>query len=69
MKDGAYQSGNTLTTGAAGWTVVGTGDYNGHGTSDVLLQNGGTIADWIMKDGANQSVGNILTSGWHVARS
>ena len=40
------------------YTVVGTGDYNGDGTSDVLLQNGGTVVDWIMKNGQYQS-GNI----------
>jgi hypothetical protein len=45
MKDGQYQSGNVLTTAAAGWTVVGTGDFTGSGTDDVLLQNGGTVAD------------------------
>jgi hypothetical protein len=62
MQNGKYVSGNALTTGAAGWTVVGTGDFNGDGTSDVLLQNGGTVVDWIMKNGAFQS-GNVITNG------
>jgi hypothetical protein len=69
MKDGLYQSGNVLTTAAAGWTVVGTGDYKGNGISDVLLQNGGTVVDWIMKNGQYQS-GNTLTTsapGWQIA--
>jgi hypothetical protein len=37
MKDGAYQSGNVLTTGAAGYDVVATGDFTGTGRDDVLL--------------------------------
>ena len=62
MKNGQYQSGNVITTGATGFTVVGTGDYNGDGTSDVLLQNGGTVVDWIMKNGQYSS-GNVVTTG------
>jgi hypothetical protein len=40
----------------------------GNGTSDVLLQNGGTVVDWIMQNG-RYSRGNVLTtgaSGWSV---
>ena len=62
MKDGAYQSGHVLSTAAAGWTAVGTGDFTGNGTDDVLLQNGGTVVDWMMKNGVYQS-GNVLTTG------
>jgi ELWxxDGT repeat protein len=51
MNDGAYQSGNVLTTAATGWDVVGTGDFSGNGVSDVLLQNGGSVVDWIMNNG------------------
>jgi hypothetical protein len=71
MRNGQYASGNVLSTAAAGWTVVGTGDYNGDGTSDVSLQNGGTVVDWIIKNG-QYSGGNVLTTGatgWTVAHS
>jgi hypothetical protein len=48
MKDGAYQSSNVLTDGAAGWNVVGTGDFTGTGTDDVLSHNGcaSSIGSW-----------------------
>jgi hypothetical protein len=43
-------------------------DFTGNGTSDVLLQNGGTVVDWLMNNGVYQS-GNVLTTaatGWDV---
>ena len=42
--------------------MVGPGDFNADGTADVLLQSGGTVVDWIMKNGQYQS-GNVLTTG------
>ena len=41
---------------------MATGDFTENGTDDVLLQNGGTIVDWIMQDGKYLS-GNVLTTG------
>jgi hypothetical protein len=35
MQNGQYESGNILTTAAAGWTVLGTGDFTGNGTSVI----------------------------------
>ena len=41
---------------------VARGDFNGEGTSDLVLQSGGTVVDWIMQNGAYQA-GNVLTTG------
>jgi hypothetical protein len=60
MQNGQYSSGNVLTTGASGWSVVGAGDFTGSGVSDALLQNGGTVVDWLMQNGQYSS-GNVLT--------
>ena len=62
MQNGAYQTGNVLTTGASGYTVVGKGDFNGDGTADLALQSGGVVVDWIMQNGAYQA-GNVITTG------
>jgi V8-like Glu-specific endopeptidase len=43
-------------------TPTAFSDFNDDGTSDVLLQSGGTVVDWIIKNGAYQS-GNVLTNG------
>jgi hypothetical protein len=37
-------------------------DFTGSGTSDVLLQSGPTVVDWIMQNGV-YSTGNVLTAG------
>jgi hypothetical protein len=71
MQNGKYVSGNVLSTNTDGFSVVGTGDYNGDGTSDILLQKGGTVVDWIIKDGQYAS-GNVLATtvpGWHIPQT
>ena len=41
---------------ATGFTVVGTGDFNGDGTADAALRDrSGAVVDWIMKNGQYQS--------------
>jgi hypothetical protein len=49
-----------------GWTVIGSGDFNGDGATDLLMQAPtGNVWDWIMTDGRHTS-GNLLGSmtGW-----
>ena len=52
------------------WHIVGTGDFNGDGKSDILWQNSdGTPAVWMM-DGttviSGSNVGFDPGSSWHV---
>src|SRR5262249_24475624 len=36
----------------SGWNYLGSGDFNGDGTSDILWQNGSTLAIWTVQNGA-----------------
>jgi hypothetical protein len=53
------------------WQVVGTGDFNGGGKSDILWSNGGTITDWLgtatggFTDNWNNAAANVGTN-WQV---
>ena len=49
-------------------TSAAPSDFSGNGVSDVLLQNGGAVVDWLMQNGQYKS-GNVLStgaSGWQV---
>ena len=49
---GESYTGYTSFGDQPGWSAVGTGDFTGEGTSDVLLENGGGgVIDWIMQNG------------------
>ena len=61
---GALQSQNVISVGDPSnyFEVVGTGDYNGDGTSDLILQNtGGKVVDWIMLAG-QYSTGHVIST-------
>ena len=52
-----------------GWSVVGTGDYNHDGKTDLTFQNDttGVIAQWFLNDTAIIGVQVLAAaSGWHV---
>jgi hypothetical protein len=69
LNSGSLSRSQAITTGLpAGWNVVGTGDYNGDGTTDILLQNGGSLTDWLINNGSISSSNALTTNlpaGWH----
>ena len=55
----------------SGWSVAGTGDYNGDGIDDVLLRNtNGTITEWLGTSNGgfswNANATYALDNSWHV---
>jgi FG-GAP-like repeat len=58
-----------FTSGIAGWSAIGTGDFNADGKADILWQNAdGTPAIWLMNGTSFTSVGFLPNPGssWHV---
>lgn len=55
------------------WVVVGTGDFNGDGTTDLLLRNSntGVVTDWLMSGGqySGSGYGYSVDSSWHAVGS
>jgi hypothetical protein len=54
------------------WTIVGTGDFDGNGVSDILWRsNSGGIAIWLMNGNAtiasNVGLGSLPVPAWTVA--
>jgi hypothetical protein len=55
------------------WQIVGTGDFNGDGRSDILWRdsNSGGVAMWLMNGvtiTSSSSVGNVPTN-WQIAQT
>jgi hypothetical protein len=59
--------GTILAGGGAGgldfaWQIVGTGDHNGDGTSDLLWRHStGTVVIWYMSAGGATGGGTVAT--------
>jgi hypothetical protein len=53
------------------WSIVGTGDFDGNGISDILLSASGSLGIWFMNSSGGiasaQGVGT-LPAGWAVAQ-
>src|SRR6185503_12270975 len=71
MNGGGITASSDIGTMSSSWSMVGTGDFNGDGKSDILWYEGasGTIKEWLM-DGstvtATPSVANGIPSSWSV---
>ncbi len=63
----------TTVAPASGWNIIGTGDFNSDGKSDILWQNStsGIVQEWLMNGSTIMSAPNITTvtpgSGWSLA--
>ena len=72
MANGTFSSYNPIGN-TAGYGVIGTGDFDGDGTTDILMQNAaGTIIDWRMRGGQYSSydtIGNAAVSGYGVVET
>jgi hypothetical protein len=69
--NGNVQSADGLTTLPSGWQVVGTGDFNGAGNSDLLVEqaSSGDLSELLMNSSGQiqSAVGlTVLPSGWQV---
>jgi hypothetical protein len=63
LSNGVFASFNTIGN-AGSYGIVGSGDFNGDGTTDILLENGGgNVIDWILQNGVYQSYSNIGSPG------
>jgi probable HAF family extracellular repeat protein len=75
MQNGQLSQGKGFgTLGAgSGWAIAGTGDFNGDGTTDVLLYNSNNsqVGEWLMQNGQlsqGQAFGTLgVSSGWSIA--
>ena len=71
VSNGQYAATNNLNMGygtSSGWTVLGTGDFNGDGTSDVLFENtqSGLVADWSVNNNTSGAFKTVAgaAAGW-----
>lgn len=68
MQSGTAVSGNTVGALGAGWTLLGSGDFNGDGTGDLLFQNGSSFVTWTMNNGVVAAgIGMGTAAGWTFA--
>jgi hypothetical protein len=75
MQNGQLSQGQAFGTlgVSSGWSIAGTGDFNGDHTTDILLYNSNTsqVGEWLMQNGqltAGPIIGSLgVSSGWSIA--
>ena len=69
----AGNTANLNTPYRSDWHIVGTGDFNGDGISDILWRNdAGTVADWLGQAnggfaGNTANLDTTVPTDWHIA--
>jgi hypothetical protein len=71
MNGSTISSAVSLGQISTAWSVVGTGDFNGDGNTDILWRdNTGNVAIWFMNGTtitSTANLGNVLSTVWSVA--
>jgi len=68
MNGASYVGGGSPGNPGPSWHVIGTGDYYGHGRSDILFQNvSGEVYIWEMNGTSYVGGGSLGNPGpsWH----
>jgi hypothetical protein len=66
---GVQSGAASLGSPGPNWTIAGTGDFNGDGTSDILFRGAdGGVGAWLMQNGQVESAVSVgvITSDWTI---
>jgi hypothetical protein len=70
IQDGTLSAATYVGTATSGWDYLDTGDYNGDGTTDILVgHDSGALVSWTIEDGTlsgSPTYIGTVTGGWNI---